>query len=82
MNFEDEIEVLESLVGNLEAARLDALQSEYHQYMASSLELDIDEVQERLSELYAMQDELWKKELQQQNFEYEREVLLWIRQIN
>jgi len=76
MNFEDEIEVLESLVGNLEAARLDALQSEYHQYMASSLELDIDEVQERLSELYAMQDELWKKELQQQNFEYEREVLL------
>lgn len=76
MNFEDEIEVLESLIGNLEAARLDALQSEYHQYMASSLELDIDEVQERLSELYAMQDELWKKELQQQNFEYEREVLL------
>lgn len=76
MNFEDEIEVLESLVGNLEAARLDALQSEYHQHLASSLELDIDDVQERLSELYAMQDELWKKELQQQNFEYEREVLL------
>ena len=75
MNFEDEIEVLESLVGNLEAARLDALQSEYHQHLASSLELDIDDVQERLSELYAMQDELWKQELQQQNFEYESEVL-------
>ncbi len=75
MNFEDEIEVLESLVGNLEAARLDALQSEYHQHLASSLELDIDDVQERLSELYAMQDELWKQELQHQNFEYESEVL-------
>ena len=75
MNFEDEIEVLESLIGNLEAARLDALQSEYHQHLASSLELDIDDVQERLSELYAMQDELWKKELQQQNFEYESGVL-------
>ena len=75
MNFEDEIENLESLISNLEAARLDALQSEYHQHLASSLEIDIDDVQERLSELYAMQDELWKQELQQQNFEYEREVL-------
>lgn len=77
MNYEDEIETLESLLGNLEAARQDSLNSEYHQYIANSLELDIDEIKNRLEELYELQNDQWKKEMQRQNFQYERSALEW-----
>lgn len=75
MDFENEIENLESLLGNLEAARIDALQSEYHQVLANSLELDITEIKTRLEELYELQNDQWAKEMQEQNFQYERSVL-------
>lgn len=71
VDFESEIENLESLLGNLEAAKVDALQSEYHQYIASSLELDIEEIQSRLDELYAIQDEQFAREMKELNLQYE-----------
>lgn len=75
MNFEDEIDLLESLLGNLEAARIDALETEYHQHLASSLELDIADVQARLEELYELQNDQWKKEQNEQEFLYRESVL-------
>ena len=75
LDFEDEIDLLESLLGNLEAARIDALETEYHLHLADSLELDIAEVQDRLEELYDLQNEQWKKELKEQNFLFEESVL-------
>lgn len=75
MNFEDEIDLLESLLGNLEAARIDALETEYHQHLASSLELDIADVQARLDELYELQNECWSKEQKEQEFLYRESAL-------
>ena len=68
---ESEIDCLESLLGNLESARLDAMESSYHQYIAQSLELDIEDIKTKLEELYAIQDKQWTKEMQEQNREYE-----------
>lgn len=71
IDVEDEVDLLESLLRHLEIAKTEALQTEYHQYMANSLELDIEEIQARLDELYEMQNEQWTKDMQQQNIEYE-----------
>lgn len=68
---EAEIDCLESLLGNLESARIDAMESSYHQYIANSLELDIEDIKTRLDELYAIQDNYWTKEMQEQNRQYE-----------
>jgi hypothetical protein len=75
MDFEDEIEVLENVLSNLEAARIEVLDSPYHSYLAQSWELDIEEIQSRLDELYELQGEQWEKEIQQQDFEFERSVI-------
>lgn len=72
---ESEIDCLESLLGNLESARLDAMESSYHQYIAQSLELDIEDIKTRLDELYAIQDNYWTKEMQEQNRQYEEDKL-------
>ena len=71
MDFTDEIEILENVLSNIEAAIGDVQDSPYHSYMASGWELDKDEIQTRLDELYALQDEQWKKETKEQNLQYE-----------
>lgn len=71
MDFTDEIEILENVLSNIEAAIGDVQDSPYHSYMASVWELDKDEIQTRLDELYALQDEQWKKETKEQNLQYE-----------
>lgn len=71
---EDEIEVLENVLSNIEAAIGDVKDSPYHSHLAQSWELDKDDIESRLDELYALQDKQWTKEIQQQNFEYERSV--------
>lgn len=75
MDFTDEIEVLENVLSNIEAAIGDVQDSPYHSYLAQSWELDKDEIQTRLDELYALQNEQWKKETKEQNLQYERSVL-------
>ena len=71
MNFEDEIDCLESVLSNLESAIGEIQDSPYHAYLAQSWELDLDEIKSRLDELYELQNDQWKKEIQQQDFDYE-----------
>lgn len=71
---ESEIDSLESVLNSLEAARIDVQDTPYHSHLAQSWELDIEDIKARLDELYAMQDDQWKKEMQQQNFDYERSI--------
>lgn len=75
MDYSDEIKVLENVLSNIEAAIGDIQDSPYHSYMAGSWELDKEEIQSRLDELYELQNEQWTAEKQEQNFEYERSVL-------
>lgn len=75
MDFEEEIDVLENVLSNLEAAIGDIQDSPYHNYLAQSWELDLEEIRSRLEELYELQNDEWKKEMQIQNSEYERNVL-------
>jgi hypothetical protein len=70
-DFEDEIEVLESVLSNIEAAIGDVQDSPYHSYLAQSWELDKEEIQSRLDELYAIQDEQFAREMKEQNLQYE-----------
>lgn len=77
MNFEDEIDCLESVLSDLKSAIRNVQDSPYLSYMASSLKLDMNEVRNRLDELYELQNNQWKKEMQQQNFEYESGCLQW-----
>ncbi len=70
-DFEDEIEVLESVLSNIEAAIGDVQDSPYHSYLAQSWELDKEEIQSRLDELYAMQDEQFTREMKELNLQYE-----------
>jgi hypothetical protein len=70
-DFEDEIEVLESVLSNIEAAIGDVQDSPYHSYLAQSWELDKEEIQSRLDELYAIQDEQFAREMKELNLQYE-----------
>lgn len=71
IDYENEIDVLESALGYLEMAIGDIQDSPYHSYLAQSWELDKDEIQARLEELYDIQNEQWTKEMKQQNIEFE-----------
>ena len=71
IDFEDEIDVLESVLSNIEAAIGDIQDSPYHSYLAQSWELDKEEIQSRLDELYAMQDEQFAREMKELNIEFE-----------
>ena len=75
MNFEDEIEVLESTLNYLESAMIEVADSPYHSYLSNTWELDATEIKARLEELYELQNDQWAKEMKEQNFEYERSVL-------
>lgn len=75
MDYEDEIDVLESVLSSLEAAIIDVHDTPYHSYLAETWQHDKEEIQARLDELYELQNKQWEKELQHQNFMYEREVL-------
>jgi hypothetical protein len=71
IDFEDEIETLENVLSNIEAAIGDIQDSPYHSYLAQSWELDKEEIQSRLDELYAMQDEQFAREMKELNIEFE-----------
>ena len=75
MDFENEIEVLESTLEYLESAIVEVADSPYHSYLSNTWELDATEIKARLEELYELQNDQWAKEMQEQNFEYERSVL-------
>ena len=72
---ENEIEVLENIVYDLESAINEAQDSQYFAYKVDGWKEDIEEIKERLDELYSMQDMEWHKEINQLNCEFERGAL-------
>ena len=72
---ENEIEVLESIVYDLESVINEAQDSQYFAYKVDGWKEDIEEIKERLDELYSMQDMEWHKEINQLNYEFERGAL-------
>lgn len=75
MDYEHEIDILESVLSSLETAIGEVQDTPYHSYLAQSWEIDKDEIEARLEELYAIQNEQWTKEMQEQNREYEEAKL-------
>lgn len=71
VDYEEEIDVLESALSNLESAIGDVQDSPYHSYLAESWELDKEEIQSRLDELYELQNDQWEAERKEMNMEYE-----------
>lgn len=71
LDFENEIEVLENVLSNIEAAIGDIKDSPYHSYMAQSWELDKQEIESRLEELYELQNDQWSREMKEQNLQYQ-----------
>jgi len=72
---ENEIELLESIIADLESAINEAQNDQYFAYKVDGWKEDIEEIQAKLDELYSQQDMEWVKELNQLNYEYERGVL-------
>lgn len=75
MDFEAEIDSLETVLSSLNQAVESITDVPYYNYLVSEWELDIEEIQNRLDELYAIQDEQWEQEIKHQHYEYERQVL-------
>lgn len=74
-DFESEIEILEEILSDLERAKLNSLESPYHKHLAENIDVDIEEINARLEELYQVQNEYWAEEKMYMNKEYERMVL-------
>jgi hypothetical protein len=71
LDFEDEIDVLENVLSNIEAAIGNVKDSPYHSYMAQSWELDKEQIESRLEELYELQNDQWTREMKEQSLEYQ-----------
>ena len=76
LDVEDEIDILETVIDDLESAIRNVSDSPYHSYLANTWELDLAELKSRLDTLYEKQNEIWEKELQEQNLQYLKEVWL------
>lgn len=70
-DIENEIDVLESALDSLESAIGEIQDTPYHSYLAQSWDLDKDEIEARLEELYEIQNDYWAKEMKQQNIDFE-----------
>ena len=75
MDFEHEIEVLESTLSYIESAIGEVVDSPYHSYLSNTWELDAEEIKARLEELYEIQNDYWAKEMKQQNIEFEEAAI-------
>jgi len=71
MDLESEIDYLEATLNSIREAIENVKDTPYHGHLASGWELDAEEIQSRLDELHLKQNEQWKKDMQQQNIEYE-----------
>lgn len=75
MDFENEIETLESTLSFLESAMVEVADSPYHSYLYNTWELDATEIKSRLEELYEIQNKQWEEENKQQENEYWEAVI-------
>ena len=71
IDIENEIDVLESVLGDIEAAIRGVQDTPYHSNLAHSWELDVEDIKARLEELYERQNDYWAKEMREQNIEFE-----------
>ena len=72
MGVDEEIEVIESIISNIESAISEVRHCEYFEEKISCWEDDLRELNERLEELQTIQNEEWQQEMDWQNREYER----------
>lgn len=70
MNFEDEIEKLESIIADIKSAISEAENYSYFEYKVSAWEEDLSELNERLHELEARQSKEWEADNRQRESEY------------
>lgn len=75
MDFESEIDYLEATLNSIREAIENVKDTPYHGYLADGWQLDLEEIQTRLEELYMKQNEQWTKEQRQEEWGYERSVL-------
>lgn len=71
MDYESEIDHLESVLSNLESTVGELQDVPYFEHLKGAYEDDICEIQQRLDELYELQNEEYDTEMRQLNREYE-----------
>ena len=73
MDYGSEIDLLEETLSYLEMAMDDVADTPYHSHLKGHWEEDMREIQERLGELYKIQNEEWEADMRQLNKEFERD---------
>ena len=71
LDYESEIDALESVLSNLESTVGELQDVPYFEHLKGAYEDDIFEIQQRLDELYEMQNEQYDAEMRQLNKEFE-----------
>ena len=71
IDYESEIEHLESALSNLESTIGELQDVPYFEHLKGSYEDDVYEIQQRLEELYELQNEQYDAEMYQLNKDYE-----------
>lgn len=71
MDYESEIDHLESVISNLESTIGELQDVSYFEHLKGAYEDDIFEIQQRLDELYELQNEQYDAEMYQLNKDYE-----------
>lgn len=75
MDIDQEIEVIESIIADIESAISEVKHCSYFEEKASCWEDDLRELNERLEELQTMQSAEWEQEMEWQNREFYRSVI-------
>lgn len=70
MDREEEIEKLESIIADIKSAISEAVNYPYFEYKVSAWEEDLSELNERLHDLEARQNEEWEADNRQRENEY------------
>lgn len=79
LDYESEINAIESAMSSLSDVISEIRDCPYFDYLIGGYEDDLNDMQQRLDELYEMQNEQYDTEMRQLNKEYE-EARLWTHQ--
>ena len=75
MDIDQEVELIESIIADIESAISHVKHCDYFEDKISCWEDDLRELNERLEELQAIQSEEWQQEMDWQQREYYRSVM-------
>ena len=75
MDIDQEVELIESIIADIESAISNVKHCDYFEDKISCWEDDLRELNERLEELQAIQSEQWQQEMDWQQREYLRGVI-------